>query len=146
MKKIIFIGNIGCGKTTLCQAIRGEELEYKKTQAVEVIGDILFDTPGEYLERFQLRGALMNTSADADIIGLVLSATEVRDMLPPCYAGSFAKEAIGIVTKTDLATEKQIEIAVQRLKIAGAGKIFLTSSVTKAGISDLVNYLDDDEE
>ena len=38
MKKVIFIGNIGCGKTTLSQAILGDELEYKKTQAVEVLG------------------------------------------------------------------------------------------------------------
>ena len=38
MKNIIFIGTIGCGKTTLSQAIKGEKISYKKTQAVEVVG------------------------------------------------------------------------------------------------------------
>lgn len=141
MKKIILIGNVGSGKTTLCQAIMGNKLEYKKTQAVEIVGNSMLDTPGEYLERTQMRGALMITSADADVIGLVQSATEIRYMFPPCYAGAFAKEVIGIVTKADDADKKQIDTAVERLKIAGASKIFITSSVTDNGIAELVNYL-----
>ena len=142
MKKIILIGNVGSGKTTLCQAIMGEKLEYKKTQAVEIIGDTMLDTPGEYLERAQMRGALMITSADADVIGLVQAATEIRYMFPPCYAGAFAKEVIGIVTKSDDADEKQIDTAVGRLKIAGASRIFITSSKADRGITELVNYLE----
>ena len=35
MKRIILMGAIGCGKTTLCQALQGKELIYDKTQAVE---------------------------------------------------------------------------------------------------------------
>ena len=50
LKKIIFIGNIGCGKTTLSQRILGEDQIYQKTQAVELRGDSIIDTPGEYLE------------------------------------------------------------------------------------------------
>ncbi len=30
MKRIVFIGTIGCGKTTLGQAIHGDELRYRK--------------------------------------------------------------------------------------------------------------------
>ena len=47
MKKLIFIGNIACGKTTLCQRLNGMEMSYKKTQALEVIHETI-DTPGEY--------------------------------------------------------------------------------------------------
>ena len=50
MKRVIFIGNIVCGKTTLGQVILGEKIEYKKTQAVELFGSDILDTPGEYLE------------------------------------------------------------------------------------------------
>ena len=100
------------------------------------------DTPGEFLERAQMRGALMTTSADAQIIGLVQSATEERNMFSPCYAGSFAKEVIGIVTKIDLADEKQIEDAENKLRIAGAAKLFRVSSYTKEGLQALLDYLE----
>ena len=127
MKNIIFIGTIGCGKTTLSQAIKGEKISYKKTQAVEVVGGSILDTPGEFLERAQMRG-------------LVQSATEERNMFSPCYAGSFAKEVIGIVTKIDLADEKQIEAAENKLRIAGATKLFRVSNYTKEGLQALLDY------
>lgn len=136
------IGDVGCGKTSLTQALMGNEIQYKKTQAVEVVDNIIFDTPGEYLERTQMRGALMITSADAEIIGLVQAASENRDMFPPCYAGAFAKEVIGIVTKIDEADEKRIKIAEEWLRMAGAHKVFKTSSLRGDGIRELADYLE----
>ena len=47
MKRVIFVGNIGSGKTTLSQVIHGEDIEYAKTQMVTVWGDDIVDTPGE---------------------------------------------------------------------------------------------------
>ena len=47
MKRIILMGAIGCGKTTLCQALQGKELIYDKTQAVEFHTEMI-DTPGVY--------------------------------------------------------------------------------------------------
>ena len=49
MKKIILAGHVACGKTTLCQCLNGMEMQYKKTQALEVINTTI-DTPGEYLQ------------------------------------------------------------------------------------------------
>lgn len=141
MKKIIFIGTIGCGKTTLAQAIMGEELEYKKTQAVEVLGKSILDTPGEYLEMVHYRGALMITSSDAEVIGLVQSAVDEMNMFPPCYAGSFAKEVVGIITKTDIATDEQVEEAEKLLILAGASRVFRISSYDGEGIEELKEYL-----
>lgn len=78
MKRVVFIGTIGCGKTTLGQALHGDELRYKKTQAVEIIGRDILDTPGEFLERRDRRGALMMTTMDAEVIVFIESATEER--------------------------------------------------------------------
>ena len=89
-----------------------------------------------------MRGALMITSADAEVIGLIESATEERSMFPPGYAGSFAKTVIGIITKIDIADEKQVEIAERKLKLAGVQKIFRVSSVTKEGLDELLTYLE----
>ena len=46
MKKIIFMGKTGCGKTTLTQAMRGERIAYHKTQYINHF-DCIIDTPGE---------------------------------------------------------------------------------------------------
>ena len=58
MKKILLVGSVSCGKTTLCQRLNGLVQDYKKTQAIEVVGKTI-DTPGEYLERRSLFSALM---------------------------------------------------------------------------------------
>lgn len=141
MKRIVFIGTIGCGKTTLGQALHGDELRYKKTQAVEIIGRDILDTPGEFLERADRRGALMMSTMDAEVIVFIESATEVRSMFPPGYAGSYAKPVIGVVTKIDIATEEQIEKAEKKLEFAGAQTIFRVSSTTGEGLNELMDYL-----
>ena len=136
MKRVVFIGTIGCGKTTLGQALHGDELRYKKTQAVEIIGRDILDTPGEFLERRDRRGALMMTTMDAEVIVFIESATEERSMFPPGYAGSYAKPVIGVVTKIDIAAR-----AVRKLEFAGARTIFQVSSTTGEGLDALMEFL-----
>ena len=144
MKRVCFVGTIGCGKTTLGQALNGDDIHYKKTQAVEIIGRTMIDLPGEFLERADRRGALMMSTMDAEVVVFVESATEERSMFPPEYAGAFAKEIIGVVTKIDIATPEQIERAEKKLQYAGAKKLFRISSVTGAGLQELEAYLNDD--
>ena len=49
---------------------------------------------------------------------------------------------VGVVTKSDLASEHEISNARQYLKAAGAGEIFVVSSVTGEGVEALVRHLD----
>ncbi|MDD3279662.1 MAG: EutP/PduV family microcompartment system protein [Lachnospiraceae bacterium] len=142
-KRVILIGRSMAGKTTLCQCINHEELKYYKTQTVQILNKNMIDTPGEYLERSYMRGALTVTATDADVILLVQQATEGGTMFPPGYSSTFAKPSVGIVTKSDLATEKQIQDATEYLKLAGAGKIFVTSSYENTGVEELVKYLEE---
>ena len=44
MKKIILMGRSGCGKTTLTQALKGETIQYRKTQYINHY-DVIIDTP-----------------------------------------------------------------------------------------------------
>ena len=118
-RRIIMIGRSMAGKTTLCQYLSDQQLKYKKTQAVEIINKNMIDTPGEYLERTYMRGALM------------------------VYSSSFAKPCIGVVTKSDKATEKQLEDAQKYLKIAGAKEIFVTSSYEGTGFEPFLKYFED---
>jgi ethanolamine utilization protein EutP len=140
-KTIILIGRSSAGKTTFCQHINKEELIYRKTQTIQIINGSMIDTPGEYLERVRMRGALTVASADADIIMLVQDATENGTMFPPAYAGSFAKPAVGLVTKDDIATRKQVAEAVRFLEMAGADRVFVISSIKGTGFDELFEYL-----
>lgn len=140
-KRIILIGRSTAGKTTLCQYISQEDLHYHKTQTVQVVNENLIDTPGEYLESRIFRGALTTTAADADVIVLVQDATEDGSMFWPAYSTMFPKPAIGVVTKSDLATEKQIDTAKKYLTMAGARQLFVTSSVAGTGFDDFLEYL-----
>lgn len=143
MKKLILMGQTGSGKTTLCQKLHEQELRYKKTQAVEQFADAI-DTPGEYLENRRLYHALITTSADAKVVGLVTDPTSDNSYLPPAFAGAFGgKKVIGIITKTGEALAGQIERAKGELKQAGADPIFLVDTPGGRGIDELTEYLEE---
>jgi ethanolamine utilization protein EutP len=141
--RMIFIGRSMAGKTTLCQYLNEEDLNYHKTQTVQVVNGEVIDTPGEYLEQAYLRGALSVSAADANLIVLVQAANEKGTMFSPGFSSRFAKPCIGIVTKSDLGTEKQISNATKYLQIAGARKVFVTSSYEGKGFKELITYFDE---
>lgn len=143
MKRVIFMGKTGCGKTTLCQKLNELEIKYKKTQSVELY-DNAIDTPGEYLENRHYYNALIVTAVDAEVIALLADATAEESYIPPSFAGSFAKPVIGIITKISLVQdEKKIEQVEERLLNAGVSKIFKVDTIKGIGIEVLFNYLDE---
>lgn len=141
MKKVIFIGKTGSGKTTLCQRIHDLDLQYKKTQSVEVYDESI-DTPGEYIENRFYYKALIVTAVDADRIALVYDCTAEESYMAPGFSSMFAKETIGIITKIGLASEKwQIQRAEEELRKAGVERIFKVDTILGKGIDELVSYL-----
>jgi ethanolamine utilization protein EutP len=140
MKKLLMIGTVSCGKTTLSQYLSGMELVYKKTQALDVIGTAI-DTPGEYLEHRAYMRNLMVLSADVDYVLFLMDPTQERFMYSPGHSASFPVPVIGVVTKIDIATPKQIADAREMLEITGADPIFSISSYTGEGISELLKYI-----
>ena len=58
MQRMMLIGPSQCGKTSLTQCLRGENIHYQKTQAI-VWSPTTIDTPGEYLENRSLYSALL---------------------------------------------------------------------------------------
>lgn len=143
MKKILLIGKSMCGKTTLTQRIHGLDIKYEKTQMLTYSNDIL-DTPGEYMENRMLYKALIVSSYDCDVIGMVQACDEEHNVFPPGFSTAFTKPVIGIVTKTDLG--KDVKRAREILENAGAERVFAVSSYENEGIEKLVKYLEDDSE
>ena len=139
MKKIIFMGKTGCGKTTLTQAMHGGKIRYHKTQYINHF-DCVIDTPGEYAENKILGRALALYSYEADVVGLLLSAREEYSLFPPCITCMCNREVIGIVTQID-RPDARPERAKSWLELAGCKRIFMVSSVTGEGIGEVLDYL-----
>lgn len=144
MRKIMFVGRSESGKTTLTQAMKGKKIVYHKTQYVNHY-DVIIDTPGEYAETKRLAGSLATYSAEADVIGLLISATEPFSLYPPNITGASNREIVGIVTKCDHWAGDP-EQAAEWLRLSGCEKIFFTSSYTGEGIAEIISYLKEEHE
>ncbi len=138
----MLFGRVGAGKTTLTQALRGEEIKYFKTQYVNYL-DTVIDTPGEYTERRETSGALALYAYEADVVGLVLSANEPYSIFAPCLTSMVNREAVGIITGID-KPDANVERVDRWLRLAGCKRIFPVSSITGEGIKELVDFLNDE--
>lgn len=142
MKKIILMGRSEAGKTTLTQALRGEKIKYHKTQYINNF-DVIIDTPGEYAQTQHLGRALALYSYEAQVVGLLLSATEPYSLYPPNVTPMVNREVIGIVTKID-HKNANVKRAEGWLRLAGCKTIFFVNSKTGEGVADILNHLKED--
>lgn len=139
MKKLILIGRSEAGKTTLTQALRGENIEYKKTQYVNRFNAVI-DTPGEYAQTKQLGYALALFAYEADVVGFLMAANEPYSLYSPNLQGMVNREIIGIVTKAKV-DGADVEKAKRWLYLAGCRKIFVTDAKSGYGVCELEEYL-----
>ncbi len=139
MKRIIFIGKSGAGKTSLTQKLRSQPVSYQKTQYVN-FQDMVIDTPGEYAENQELAAALALYSYEADVVGLLISATDPFSLFPPNITPLVNREVIGIVTQIDRKGADP-QRAERWLRLSGCKQVFFTSAFTGKGIDALYQYL-----
>ena len=137
MKKTLLVGRHGAGKTTLKQALRGEDIHYVKTHYMDY-GDWLLDSPGEYAEVHGLGAALAIYSYEADIVALLISADDDYSLFPPNITCMVNREVIGIVTKIDKCSPDRAE---NWLRLSGCEQIFTVNSHTGEGVDKLKAYL-----
>ena len=144
MKKIMFVGSVGVGKTTLTQRLKGVDISYHKTQTVQ-FHDVIIDTPGEFLQHRKFYNALTVTATEADVIGLLVSASDSMRTFPQGFSSLFTKPVIGVVTKIDLVDDKEsVDRAGEQLKQAGAIQVFEISATEDKGVDALREFLEAD--
>lgn len=142
MRKMYLCGRSEAGKTTLIQALKGEDTVYDKTQYVNT-WDILIDTPGEYYEMKALAcKALYCYSFECDLEGLVAGADEPFCVLVPGLPTCLNRPLIGIITKVD-APNANVPMVRQWLVEAGCSRIFEVDSITGRGIQELRDFLNE---
>ncbi|CRK82709.1 EutP/PduV family microcompartment system protein [Neobacillus massiliamazoniensis] len=134
--KVMIIGPIGSGKSTLTKRLLEDSSPVTKTQALTYM-DWIIDTPGEYSENPMFYRSLMATSLEAKILLVIQDATRHHQLLPPNFSQGFPLRSFGVITKID-HPDAHIEQAVQLLRqVLPLSEIFQVSSVTLEGMDEL---------
>ena len=142
MKKLFLMGRSEAGKTSLTQALKGEDLHYIKTQYTNT-NDTTIDSPGEYAESKRFSVGLACFSFEADVVAIVQAADEPFNLFSSNLRAFILRPVIGIITKTD-SPYANIPMVRQWLENAGCDRIFLINNVTREGIPELLEYLEED--
>lgn len=142
MKKIFLMGRSEAGKTSLTQALKGEELHYVKTQYTNTADDTI-DSPGEYAESKRFSVGLACFSFEADVVAIVQAADEPFNLFGASCQSFILRPLIGIITKID-SPYANVPMVRQWMKDAGCERIFLVNNVTREGIDELMAYLKED--
>ena len=142
MKKLFLMGRSEAGKTSLTQALKGEELHYVRTQYTNTSEDTI-DSPGEYAESKCFSVGLACFSFEADVVAMVQAADEPYNLFGPGGRSFILRPLIGIITKVD-SPYANIPMVRQWLINAGCERIFLINNVTREGIDELMEYLSEE--
>lgn len=138
--RILLIGGVGSGKTTLRQRLLRESLVYRKTQVLE-FSRLFVDCPGEYLEMPRYYHVLIDASHRAAEVWAVQDATRRRSYFPPNFAKAFAKPVVGIVTKIDHEKADPAAAAAHLRRAGIADPVYLVSALSGEGIAYLADRL-----
>lgn len=139
-QRVMLVGAVGAGKSTLIKALTGTQGPVTKTQSLEYL-PYTIDTPGEFLENPLFYRALFATALEADRILFLQDATRSHSVFPPGFAGGFAKPSLGVVTKID-APGAQVQRAREILQGLGlSGPILAVSAWTGEGLEELRKIL-----
>jgi ethanolamine utilization protein EutP len=140
-RKIMLIGPIRAGKSTLLRALEGLSGPARKTQAI-TYSKLATDTPGEYLENPMYYRVLLPSAMEARWVLLIQDATSPRNNYPPNFARGFTGKTVGIITKID-DPRADIPRARRFLEmVALTGPIIALSALTGEGLAELRDLLD----
>jgi ethanolamine utilization protein EutP len=145
--RVMIIGGVQAGKSTLMNALLGKDRKANKTQAL-VFDDWIVDTPGEYIENPMYYRNIMATSLEVTHVIYLQDATSARSVFPPQFSLGIPKIQIGVITKID-APLADVERAITLLKnVMTHGPIVQTSSWQMLGVEYIAPLiqLNSDEE
>ncbi|WP_090932330.1 EutP/PduV family microcompartment system protein [Pelosinus propionicus] len=139
MQKVMLVGAIGAGKTSLIHTLQKDVRSAEKTQSIQ-FSDGAIDTPGEYAQIPRFYSALMTTAMQASVVVVVQDATNLKVTLPPGFAGMFSRPVIGVVTKVDAPGIDRDKAKSRLMEIGVKEPIFFVSSRTGEGIEELIAH------
>jgi len=139
--RILLIGGVGAGKTTLKQCLMNETQTHRKTQMLEFKG-LFIDCPGEYLQMPTYYRVLIDASHRVDEVWALQDASNKRTIFPPNFAKVFKKPVVGIITKIDREDAAPAS-AEKFLRQAGVvAPIFAISARNTLGVEPLIKRME----
>lgn len=139
MQRVMVVGPVGAGKTSLIRVLQKDLNQVEKTQSI-IFCDDAIDTPGEYAQIPRFYSALMVTAMEASVVVIVQDATDAKVNLPPGFAAMFSRPVIGVVTKIDVPGIDRVKATSRFLQMGVKEPIFFISSHTGEGIKELTEY------
>lgn len=142
MKRIVFVGTVGAGKTTLFNALQGNYSLARKTQAVEFSDAGNIDTPGEFISHPRLYCALINTLIDADLLIYVHAANDSQCRIPAGLLDIYPHlQQVAVISKIDLPDANIAQTQAMLIDSGFTSPIFALNSLNAESVRQLEDYL-----
>lgn len=138
--KVMLIGGISAGKSSLVARLIDSSEEVRKTQTL-TYNSCTIDTPGEYIENPFMYKNIIAAAFEADYILFIQDLNQIRCVYPPGIARSFNKPTLGVVTKADGDLEYLPQVLLNFKEMGLEEPFFITSSKTGQGIAELKSFL-----
>lgn len=138
--KVMIIGGIGAGKSSLAARLNDSCEEVRKTQTLTYCSSTI-DTPGEYIENPFMYKNILAVAEEADFILFVQALDQIRCVYPPGLARSFNKRTVGVITKADGDLTNLPRVLLNFKEIGLEEPYFITSAKTGQGIKALKAFL-----
>ncbi|MBU3128293.1 EutP/PduV family microcompartment system protein [Clostridium tagluense] len=139
-KRVMVIGPMNCGKTTLVNALNDYDGPLRKTQDI-IYGKNTIDAPGAYIESPWMYKHLIATAQDASHVLILVDQSRVSNVYPPGFVKAFRCPVIGVITKSDLMAENE-DLCFQQLRQIGIPEpYYKISASSDVGMVALKEYL-----
>jgi len=132
--KVLFLGAVDAGKTSLIQRLTKDKIWEEKTGCV-IYGEWM-DTPGELFENQAFFRRLVQLSNQADLVLWVEDATKLQAGKQLEYRRLIQTPVIGIATKIDQVEADLLEVS-KRMRELDIWRWFPVSNETGEGIEAL---------
>ena len=143
MKKLFLMGRSEAGKTSLTQALKGEELHYEKTQYT-ITADDTIDSPGEYAESKQFGAGLACFSFEADVVGIVQAADEPYNLFSPCLRTFILRPLIGIIiSRSSVSVDDDVSTSDDSVDMDALSTSTITMPMSRSGgVNSIVGMIE----
>ncbi|GGY02333.1 EutP/PduV family microcompartment system protein [Paludibacterium paludis] len=140
--RFALVGPVEAGKSTLFRALHGDDGEVRKTQAVEYDTEGCIDTPGEFFCHPRLHHALINSTADCDLLIYVHPANDMECRLPPGLLDVYAqRRLVTVISKTDLPDARPDAVEAMLRDQGIGGEILRVSGLEPDSVAALKTRL-----